>query len=107
MLAQPGLDYLTVGSCLSKDSHRTLGITGGVPFERQAGSSEGVIFPRSHPGWEEESGTQAPQRSVSCFPGERVFFALRNKLGSVLPTAPCLAAVTFVMPVPSVLSAGW
>lgn len=40
VLAQPGL---TVGSCLSKDSHRTLGIM-GVTFYREEDSSEGVIF---------------------------------------------------------------
>lgn len=55
-----------------------------------------------------ESGTQAPQRSVSCFSVARVFIALRgrNKLASILLTALRLVDMTFVTRVLSVLSAG-
>lgn len=42
---QPGLDCVTTGSYLSKDSHRGLGFM-GLPFPREEGSREGKVFPQ-------------------------------------------------------------
>lgn len=40
---QPGLQCVTAGNHLSKDSHQGLGLL-GLPFQREEGSSEGVVF---------------------------------------------------------------